>query len=58
MSVSSYSFNNYFHVVRGSAKDEEGAREYERVWWARLREELVEKADGARRSKKMSRYAS
>ena len=46
MGASGYSFDNYFHVVRGSAKDEEGAREYHRLWWARLREELVEKAAG------------
>jgi hypothetical protein len=52
MSASSYSFNNYFNVVRGSAKDEKGAREYERVWWARLREELVENGRGG-----LNRYA-
>ena len=44
LGASSSSFDNYFYVVRGSAKDEEGAREYQRAWWARLRAELVEKA--------------
>ena len=44
--ANSSSFDDYYYIVRESAKNEGVAREYERVWWARLREDLVQRATG------------
>jgi hypothetical protein len=43
LGASNYSFDGYFLVIRQSVEDPEAGEKRERVWWAKLKEELMER---------------